>query len=444
MEDKKVYEIFKKGNTDGIFQFETPMMKRLIQDIFPDDFETLVSAVALGRPGPKDQAIEYIKRKKSKVASYPDERLKSILEPTYGVIIYQEQIMAILRKCAGYTYAEADLIRRAISKKNEKYIKEKQDEFVKRAKANGYDNALDIYLQIEKFASFGFNKSHSVSYALISYQMAYLKTYYPGEFLITMLSDKVSDEKIDGYINYFKARGKVIIKPDINKSHNDYYLNDKFLVLPLYLIKGITREVADKIIQRRNDIYNDVFEFCAINRDFVDEKILQVLIKAGALDSLGVNRRTLDENALASLNYGQIAGNSKLVGKPLIKEYPEYEASEIYQGEKNSFGVFLSNHPASNYKNGVVKLANYQNYSFKNIKLVVLIEKINVIKTKKNEKMAFILASDETGKETLVLFPSEYQKYQGLEFNRLVMVNASVTKRFDKYSIIVKMLKKVG
>ena len=176
----------------------------------------------------------------------------------------------------------------------------------------------------------------------------------------------------------------------------------------------------------------------------MDEKILQVLIKAGALDSLGVNRRTLDENALASLNYGQIAGNSKLVGKPLIKEYPEYEASEIYQGEKNSFGVFLSNHPASNYKNGVVKLANYQNYSFKNIKLVVLIEKINVIKTKKNEKMAFILASDETGKETLVLFPSEYQKYQGLEVNSLVMVNASVTKRFDKYSIIVKMLKKVG
>ena len=420
------------------------MMKRLIQDIFPDDFETLVSAVALGRPGPKDQAIEYIKRKKSKVVSYPDERLKSILEPTFGVIIYQEQIMTILRKCAGYTYAEADLIRRAISKKNEKYIKEKQDEFVKRAKANGYDNALDIYLQIEKFASFGFNKSHSVSYALISYQMAYLKTYYPGEFLITMLSDKVSDEKIDGYINYFKARGKVIIKPDINKSHNDYYLNDKFLVLPLYLIKGISREIADKIIQRRNEIYNDVFEFCAINRDFVDEKILQVLIKAGALDSLGVNRRTLDENALASLNYGQIAGNSKLVGKPLIKEYPEYEASEIYQGEKNSFGVFLSNHPASNYKNGVVKLANYQNYSFKNIKLVVLIEKINVIKTKKNEKMAFILASDETGKETLVLFPSEYQKYQGLEVNSLVMVNASVTKRFDKYSIIVKMLKKVG
>lgn len=444
LDDKEVYKIFSSGKTEGIFQFETPLLRNIIKKIEPTCFQDLVAGIALGRPGTIDEVDTYVLRKKGKEkVDYIDKTLDVILKETYGIIIYQEQIMAILRVVAGYTLAEADLIRRAISKKKENIINEEKEKFINKSLKRGYklDVVLKIYDLIVKFANYGFNKSHSVAYAYIAYQMAYLKFKYPEYFIIEMINGKDSD-KIRDSISFLKSKGFRIIKPDINLSKNGFYVRNKDIMMPFIQVKGINEDVAKKIIEVRDTGFKDIFDFAYKSKDFINIDIFKILVKAGVFDSFMINRHTLMENMESIINYANLSDGTDIIKKPVLIEANEYDELILRNDELEVYGMLISNHPSSKYKN-VVKLCEIEKYLFKNVKCVVLVDRIRSIKTKKNEDMAFMLCSDETKSGDFTIFPNKYEIINNIHEGDLVEIMGSVSKRFDKVSIIVNNIKKV-
>lgn len=444
LDDKEVYKIFSSGKTEGIFQFETPLLRNIIKKIEPTCFQDLVAGIALGRPGTIDEVDTYVLRKNGKEkVDYIDKTLEGILKETYGIIIYQEQIMAILRVVAGYTLAEADLIRRAISKKKENIINEEKEKFINKSLKRGYklDVVLKIYDLIVKFANYGFNKSHSVAYAYIAYQMAYLKFKYPEYFIIEMINGKDSD-KIRDSISFLKSKGFRIIKPDINLSKNGFYVRNKDVMMPFIQVKGINEDVAKKIIEVRDIGFKDIFDFAYKTRDFINEDIFKKLVKAGLFDTFMINRHTLIENMESIMNYANLSDGTDIIKKPVLIEVNEYDEVDLRNDELEAYGMLISNHPSSKYKN-VVKLCEIEKNLFKNVKCIVLVDKIRSIKTKKNEDMAFMLCSDETKSGDFTVFPNKYEIINNIHEGDLVEIMGSVSKRFDKVSIIVNNIKKV-
>lgn len=444
LDNKEVYKIFSSGKTEGIFQFETPLLRSIIKKIEPTCFQDLVAGIALGRPGTIDEVDTYVLRKKGKEkVDYIDKTLDVILKETYGIIIYQEQIMAILRVVAGYTLAEADLIRRAISKKKENIINEEKAKFINKSLKRGYklDVVLKIYDLIVKFANYGFNKSHSVAYAYIAYQMAYLKFKYPEYFIIEMINGKDSD-KIRDSISFLKSKGFRIIKPDINLSKNGFYVRNKDVMMPFIQVKGINEDVAKKIIEVRDIGFKDIFDFAYKTRDFINEDIFKKLVKAGLFDAFMINRHTLIENMESIMNYANLSDGTDIIKKPVLIEVNEYDEVDLRNDELEAYGMLISNHPSSKYKN-VVKLCEIEKNLFKNVKCIVLVDKIRSIKTKKNEDMAFMLCSDETKSGDFTVFPNKYEIINNIHEGDLVEIMGSVSKRFDKVSIIVNNIKKV-
>lgn len=442
LNDKAVLNLFCTGKTEGIFQFETNLMRNLIRKLKPSSFNDLVASLALGRPGALEEADEYIARKNGKKEiTYIHKDLEPILKDTYGIILYQEQIIAILGKIGGYSLAEADIIRRAISKKKESVINAEKEKFINGAIGKGYDRSVAtlIYDLIVKFASYGFNKAHSVAYARISYDMAYLKVKYPEYFIIEMINNK-DNEKFAKLVLFLKNKGIKLEKPDVNLSHNKFYISGKELIMPLWQIKGIPENLSEKIIENRKDEYTDFFDFVCKNKKILNENILNTLIKAEALRSFNLNERTLVENIAVALNFAEI--DDELIKRPVIIELDDYSDEVKRNNELESFGYFITNHPASKYQN-VMKLEMLEKYLFKNIKCVVLVNRISNIKTKKNENMAFISASDETGTCDFTIFPKNMNLINDLKIGDLVEINGNVSKRFDKVSIIVNNIKKV-
>lgn len=442
LNDKAVLNLFCTGKTEGIFQFETSLMRNLIRKLKPSSFNDLVASLALGRPGALEEADEYIARKNGKKEiTYIHKDLEPILKDTYGIILYQEQIIAILGKIGGYSLAEADIIRRAISKKKESVINAEKEKFINGAISKGYDRSVAtlIYDLIVKFASYGFNKAHSVAYARISYDMAYLKVKYPEYFIIEMINNK-DNEKFAKLVLFLKNKGIKLEKPDVNLSHNKFYISGKELIMPLWQIKGIPENLSEKIIENRKDGYTDFFDFVCKNKKILNENILNTLINAEALRSFNLNERTLVENIAVALNFAEI--DDELIKRPVIIELDDYSDEVKRNNELESFGYFITNHPASKYQN-VMKLEMLEKYLFKNIKCVVLVNRISNIKTKKNENMAFISASDETGTCDFTIFPKNMNLINDLKIGDLVEINGNVSKRFDKVSIIVNNIKKV-
>lgn len=444
LNDKEVYKIFSSGKTEGIFQFETPLLRSIIKKIEPTCFQDLVAGIALGRPGAIDEVDTYVLRKNGKEkVDCIDKSLDGILKETYGIIIYQEQIMAILRVVAGYTLAEADLIRRAISKKKENIINEEKEKFINKSLKRGYklDVVLKIYDLIVKFANYGFNKSHSVAYAYIAYQMAYLKLKYPEYFIIEMINGKDSDKLRDS-ISFLKSKGFRIIKPDINLSKNGFYVRNKDVIMPFTQVKGINEDVAKKIIEVRDTGFKDIFDFAYKSKDFINIDIFKILVKAGVFDSFMINRHTLMENMESIINYANLSDGTDIIKKPVLIEVNEYDEVILRNDELEVYGMLISNHPTSKYKN-VVKLCEIEKNLFKNVKCIVLVDKIRSIKTKKNEDMAFMLCSDETKSGDFTVFPNKYEIINNIYEGDLVEIMGSVSKRFDKVSIIVNNIKKV-
>ncbi len=448
LNNEEVLNRFKTANTTGIFQFESSGMKNFLRKLKPNSFNDLVVALALFRPGPMQNIDSFIKRKEGKEkVEYIVPALEPILKETYGIIVYQEQIMQIFRTIASYKMSEADLIRRAISKKKEKIILEEKEKFILRASKNGYSKEIStkIYDLILKFANYGFNKSHSVAYALVGYQMMYLKVIYPKIFYSSLLNINIgSVTKTKEYIDEAKSLNIKIVKPDINISSYNYYINND-IIMPLRVIKNIGDVVSKEIFEERKKApYQDFFDFVArIYNKNINAKTIETLIYAGALDSFNQTRNTLINNIKPALIYAELVSGleSNLVTKPNLEIYEEFPSNELMNKELDLFGFYVSNHPASKYNE--IKIINIKDYFDKNITTVGLLENIKTIKTKNNDTMAFLEISDETGSLSYTIFPNKIAYANLIKVGDLLKIIGHVEKRYDKYQIIVNKIEKL-
>ena len=446
--DKKAINIFTKANTIGIFQFESEGMINFIKKLKPDNVEDIIASLALFRPGPMNNIDSYIKRKKGiEKIDYIHDDLYDILKDTYGIIIYQEQIMLIASRMASYTLGEADVLRRAMSKKKESILINEKEKFITRSIANGYDEkiATKVYELILKFASYGFNRAHSVSYAMISIKMAYLKANYSLVFMKNLLNMVIGNSiKTNEYIYECKKLNVELTKPDINISEDKYIQKNGKLFFPLNLIKNIGIGAVELILKERHKKqFDDIFDF--INRCYgkiVNRQVIESLIYSGAFDSLNYNKRTLIYNLDVIINYGEIGSLLQDELKPIIEEKEEFKQEELMQYELDMFGFYITTHPITKYKikYNTLSINEIENEINKDVELVLLVNKVKENTTKKNEKMCFINAMDEVSNIDLVLFPKVYEKNQNINRLDVIHLFGRVEKRFDKVQIIVNKM----
>lgn len=446
--DKKAINIFTKANTIGIFQFESEGMINFIKKLKPDNVEDIIASLALFRPGPMNNIDSYIKRKKGiEKIDYIHDDLYDILKDTYGIIIYQEQIMLIASRMASYTLGEADVLRRAMSKKKESILINEKEKFITRSIANGYDEkiATKVYELILKFASYGFNRAHSVSYAMISIKMAYLKANYSLVFMKNLLNMVIGNSiKTNEYIYECKKLNVELTKPDINISEDKYIQKNGKLFFPLNLIKNIGIGAVELILKERHKKqFDDIFDF--INRCYgkiVNRQVIESLIYSGAFDSLNYNKRTLIYNLDVIINYGEIGSLLQDELKPIIEEKEEFKQEELMQYELDMFGFYITTHPITKYKikYNTLSINEIENEINKDVELVLLVNKVKENTTKKNEKMCFINAMDEVSNIDLVLFPKVYEKSQNINRLDVIHLFGRVEKRFDKVQIIVNKM----
>ncbi len=446
--DKKAINIFTKANTIGIFQFESEGMINFIKKLKPDNVEDIIASLALFRPGPMNNIDSYIKRKKGiEKIDYIHDDLYDILKDTYGIIIYQEQIMLIASRMASYTLGEADVLRRAMSKKKESILINEKEKFITRSITNGYDEktATKVYELILKFASYGFNRAHSVSYAMISIKMAYLKANYSLVFMKNLLNMVIGNSiKTNEYIYECKKLNVELTKPDINISEDKYIQKNGKLFFPLNLIKNIGIGAVELILKERHKKqFDDIFDF--INRCYgkiVNRQVIESLIYSGAFDSLNYNKRTLIYNLDVIINYGEIGSLLQDELKPIIEEKEEFKQEELMQYELDMFGFYITTHPITKYKikYNTLSINEIENEINKDVELVLLVNKVKENTTKKNEKMCFINAMDEVSNIDLVLFPKVYEKNQNINRLDVIHLFGRVEKRFDKVQIIVNKM----
>lgn len=439
LDDKKTLKIFYDADTDDIFQFESSYAKSVLDKLKITSFNELTVSLALVRPGANKQIDEYLKNKKEGINLTGD--LAEILGATYGTIIYQEQVMKIFEKVGGYSLFEADDIRVAISKKKEDIINAQHDKFVSGGIKNGYSKEFveKLFNKIKEFGGYGFNKSHSVAYALVSYQMAYLKANYPKEFMFYLLENNKDISKCEKILSSLKNSGYKLLKPNINYSIDKYAEKNGYILLPLNIIRGLNDDIISKIIRVRENGFNDIFDFFVKTNSFLNKETYLILIKSGALDIFKINKQTMIKNIDVILNYASIYSDG--LGKPILIKYPEYDEVTLREFEILSYGMYITNHPCSKYKD-VIKVENIKNYLFKNINMVLLIKSIRTIKDKKGGEMAFLECEDETGKVNLTMFSSLYAKNNDLKVNELIRVNVKVSKRFDKLNVLVNNIKR--
>lgn len=447
LNDQKTLDIFKNGNTLGIFQFESSGMINFLKRLDVNSFDDIVVANALFRPGPANNIDLYINYKKGKIKpNYYDERLKNILSPTYGVMIYQEQIMLIASKMSGYTLGEADILRRAMSKKKESVMEKNYTKFIEGALKNGYslETSKKVFEDIKKFAQYGFNKSHSVAYAYLAYQMAYIKAHYKECFYVSLLTYFNADEKINNYIYEARISGVNINKPNINISTNLYEVKDNKVYLPLTSIKGIGTGFVTNLVEERNKKkFQNIFDF--VKRVKTNKTILESLISSGAFDSFEYNRRTLLSNIELICNYSELGD---LVDDSFFEltKYEEFSKKELMMLEKEYLGLTIGqdliNEYSIKYKNAI-NISDIDKYFDKDVDIVTMVTKIKKTKTKNNDYMAFIDGTDNLNKVSLVLFKEVYEKINNINVNDIIHVFGHVERRYNEYQIVVKQIEKL-
>ncbi len=425
LDDKKTFALIQDVDTMGIFQLESEGMKNLIRKMRPKNFEEIAAAIALFRPGPMENIPLYLKnREQPNSINYIHESLKPIIENTYGVMIYQEQIMQAVQIMADFSLGKADILRKAISKKKSAELIALQDEFIQGAINKGYTETLakQVYELIMKFAGYGFNRSHSIAYALIAYQLAYLKANKPLVFFMSLMNSVIGAEnKTSQYVFEAKKRKIKVLHPSVNLSKLKYTIENDALRFPLLNIKSVGSVAAQQIIQEReeNGLFKDYFDFVArVGNKKVSRKIIEALIDAGALDEFKEGRLSMKMTLDDAIRYGSLVRIEEesqtridldLVSKPpmiLVKE----NASAIAESEKEVLGFYLSNHPITKLRDSysqaksIIELQDVKGY----VNFVCFIERIKEHRTKNGDLMAFLSVSDETGKMDAVCMPNIY------------------------------------
>ena len=452
LDDKETLKIFETANTCGIFQFESTGMRNFLKRLKPNTFEDIFAAIALFRPGAALNIDSYIKRKHGEEKiTYLDPSLEEITKSTYGFLIYQEQIMQVANIYAGYTLGEADILRRAMSKKKVDLLKSEEEKFIKKSMQKGHtlEKSKQIFDLILNFAGYGFNKSHSVVYSIIAYKMAYLKCHYKTVFFSNLLSNVIGSEtKTNEYIIEAKSDGIEVVKPTINNSESKYIVKDNKIIYPISNIKGIGVVVSEQINKAKEEgPFTDIYDcFSRLYISGVGKKTFETLIYADIFKEFKYNRATLIHNLDSLFNYAELTKDidPSLVMKPEIEAKEKFDQSILLEKEKETFGFYLSSHPTTMYKKDnpyCINLNEVNNNFDKTVDVLILVEKIKVINTKKGDKMAFLTGSDETGTKEFILFPKVYSNNQNIEKGNIIKIRGHVERRLDEIQVIVERIK---
>ncbi|WP_314061858.1 DNA polymerase III subunit alpha [uncultured Vagococcus sp.] len=442
MDDKKTLDIFYKAQTVGIFQFESAGIKNVLRKLGPTSIEDVAAVNALYRPGPMDNIDLFISRKKGEVpVDYPHPNLQEILDVTYGVIVYQEQIMQVVSKMAGFSYGEADILRRAISKKEKTVLDEQRRHFVEGSLNLGYSEGVanQVYDYIERFANYGFNRSHAMAYSFIAYQMAYLKVHYPAPFFASLLhSVRHNLGKIKEYITEAKRFGLKVKGPDINQSRYSFFLEKNAILFGFSSLKGIRKDFIRNVldVRKADGPYKSLDNFLLrIDRKWLKEDNILPLIYIGAFDSLHGNRKQLVvdlEGMIKNISFS--GGSLDLLSILSLKKetVSDYSIEEKLDQEETYLGTYLSGHPVDEYQTlRIVKNARSidQVEIGKRGSILVYSRQIRVIRTKKGEQMAFIEGNDSTAEISVTIFPQLYRKIgNDLHENKVYFVEGKVER----------------
>ena len=467
LDDKETFRLLCEGRTDGVFQLESGGMKQVLSRLLPSNLEDIIACIALYRPGPMDSIDKFIARKHGREkAEYKIPALKEILDVTYGCIVYQEQVMQICRTLAGYSYARADIVRRAMSKKKTDAMKAEREGFTKGCAEHGVSLELaeEVFEEMLGFAKYAFNKSHATAYGLISYRTAYLKAHYPAEYFSALLTSVLDNtQKLKEYIADAQRHGVNVLPPDINASKADFAVFDGNIRYGLLAIKNVGRPFANAVVRERQKApYRTFDEFVhRLSASDINKRTLESLIKCGVFDNLGVPRSALIccyENIIDSeheKNRNNVSGQMDMFSISAVGEsaegyhYPdmkEYTLKELLLLEKESSGMYFSGHMVDNYSNHINTLntdrisdilsdtdedntnptPKYQDKQSVKIAGIITAKKTKTIKN--GETMAFIKVEDRFGEIEVIVFARQYAKYASEIFNEnAVLINGTVS-----------------
>lgn len=459
LNDIKTLELFRAGKTDAIFQFESTGIRRVLKKLSPDNFEDLVAVNALYRPGPMQNIETFINRKKGKEpVIYPDPSLKAILAPTYGILVYQEQVMQTAQILAGFSLGEADLLRRAMSKKNQKLIDEERSKFIEGTIKKGHDKSVGerVYKYIEQFANYGFNRSHAVAYTKIAFWLAYLKVHYPAAFYTALLNSSGANRvKAQRYIMEVQEAGIQILPPNINASGIDFRLQKGQILVGLKAIKGLRNDFVKEIVQLNRPFSSFDNFLRQINPKFLQEDAIKALIMAGCFDSLEADRNVLLTNCKDIIEDIKLTGQnlslSEGLGGVSLKEASPITNAEKAEMEEEVLGFSTTTTPLIT----VQKFAKRFNAQPLN-QLEVNDSGISVgklmsfkqIRTKKGTTMAFATFADSSSRQEIIIFPAVYEKIHSIlkEGNIYLLGLKIQSDRYDssKKQYILTNLKRVN
>ena len=463
VDDKRVYEVIKSGETLGMFQIESSGMQDLNKRLKPDNFEDIIAVLALYRPGPMESGMldDFIERKHGrKKVFYPFEEvsfdsLKETLEPTYGMIVYQEQVMQIVQTIGGFSLGYADIIRRAMGKKKD--MSGYKAEFCEGAAKQGYDYDMSakLFELIEKFAGYGFNKSHSAAYAMVTFQTAYLKTYYPNEFMAALLtSEKDNTDKVVKYIDEVKRMGIELSPPDINHSQLEFSAitkDDKDIILfGLAAIKGVGEAAVVSILESRDEggEFKDMQDFVnRIDPQKVNKKVIESIIKAGGFDAFGYSRKALLDQVEKIVETAKMANEAKknamgsLFGddeeittvKLELTNSEEFELKEILEFEKETLGFYVSGHPLDEFREELEKINYTLSSDLENIKdgssaiFVGKVEEIQRKVSKKGNTFGIMTLMDLHGSLEIMLFEDRLKQLEEMDLEQPIAIKAKIT-----------------
>ncbi|MGM0553668.1 MAG: DNA polymerase III subunit alpha [Pseudomonadota bacterium] len=477
LDDPETFRLLKAYQTTAVFQLESGGMKDLIRRLQPDSFEDIIALVALYRPGPLQSGMvdDFIDRKHGRArVEYPHPDLEPILQPTYGVILYQEQVMQIAQVLASYTLGGADLLRRAMGKKKPEEMAKQREIFMEGALGRGVEEATATYIfdLMEKFAGYGFNKSHSAAYALVAYQTAWLKAHYPAPFMAAVLSaDMDNTDKVVGLIEECRNMGLEVLPPDVNRSDYRFTCRDAATVVyGLGAIKGVGESAIDTLLRAREagGAFHGLVDLCQrVDLGKLNKRVLETLVRAGAMDGLGVNRATLlgdiptavaaaeQTERNASLGVVDLFGDPAAAVVPEGETRPEMEDDERLRGEKETLGLYLTGHPVERYRAELAQLTGSTLQALEAqledrpdepkarwgrqelVRVAGLVVGVRVRNTQSG-RMGIATLDDQTGRAEVVLFNDDFATYRHLlEPDAIVVAEGTVT--LDDYAGGVRM-----
>jgi DNA polymerase-3 subunit alpha len=465
LNDKPSYDLLKRCETTAVFQLESRGMKELVKRLQPDTFEDIVALVALFRPGPLQSGMvdDFVNRKHGRAkVDYPHPDLEPILKPTYGVIVYQEQVMQIAQVLAGYSLGSADMLRRAMGKKKAEEMAQQRQFFLEGAAKRNIDEktAGPIFDLMEKFAEYGFNKSHSAAYALVAYQTAWLKAHYPAAFMAAVLSaDMDNTDKIVGLIDECRDMNLTVLPPDVNHSKIRFTVADEQTIrYGMGAIKGVGEAALAGIVEEREsgDAFASLYDFCRrVDMKKINRRVMDALVKSGALDELGGHRASLEasltkatqiaEQHRRDLDSGQndmfglmVSEPTEAKDEPLV-DVPEWSKEQLLIAEKETLGLYLSGHPIDRYAEELARFIpkrineldapEAKGYQRNEIPVITagLIVAIRTMKNKNGGRMAFITLDDQTARLEVRVFADVYEQYQALlQPDKLVVIQGKI------------------